>query len=115
LAGANLAGADLTDAYLAGANLAGADLTGANGLLPDGLRPLQILGTRYPLIVRTPGIIQIGCVSHPVAWWLEHYRALGRQEGYTAKQIAEYRGYIALARHWMKLYKILNPEAQIAK
>ena len=105
---ANLSGADLSRADLSGANLYGANLYGAKGLLDNGTTPLQILGTKHAVLVRKPGILQIGCMEHPVAWWLEHYKAVGRSEGYSSKQVAEYRGYIALARRWMKIHGVLE-------
>ena len=60
--------------------------------------------------MRTAGIITIGCESHPVTWWEEHYRALGRKEAYTDAQIDEYHNYIAMAKYWMKLYGVLEEE-----
>ena len=108
LYGANLSGANLYEANLSRANLYGANLYGAKGLLDNGTTPLQILGTKHAVLVRKPGILQIGCMEHPVAWWLEHYKAVGRSEGYSSKQVAEYRGYIALARRWMKIHGVLE-------
>ena len=107
LAGANLSGANLSRANLSGANLSGADLSGAKGLL-NGITPLQISGTKHHLIVREPGYITIGCEHHPVAWWEEHYKALGRREDYTVTQRNEYRNFIALAKYWMKLNGVLE-------
>jgi hypothetical protein len=103
---ANLAGANLTRAHLAGANLAGANLAGAKGLLANGLVPLQILGTRHSLIVCKPGVVKIGCLEHPLAWWEEHYESAGRGEHYSEPQIAEYRAHIAHAREWMEAYGV---------
>ena len=108
LSGADLYGANLSRADLSGDCLSRANLSGAKGLLDNGTTPLQILGSNHAVIVRKPGILQIGCMEHPVAWWLEHYKAVGRSEGYSAKQVAEYRGYIALARHWMKIHGVLE-------
>ena len=61
------------------------------------------------LIVREVGHITIGCEHHPVAWWEKNYRIIGEQQGYSPKQVNEYRNYIAMARYWMKLYRVLEP------
>lgn len=59
--------------------------------------PLQIQGTRHFVVVCAYGKLAIGCMEHEIAWWKEHYRGVGRSEGYTKAQIAEYRNYIELA------------------
>jgi hypothetical protein len=111
LCGANLCGANLCGANLRGANLRGANLCGANGLLPNGVIPLQISSSRDTLIVREPGHITIGCEHHPVAWWEEHYGAIGRANSYTDAQILEYRRHIAYAREWMETNGVLEVPA----
>lgn len=110
LVDADLQGADLRGAYLQRAYLQGAYLQGAAGLLPNGILPLQIGGSRHWIIVRQPGYITIGCHHQPVAWWEEHYAAVGRAEGYTAEQVAEYRSYIDFCREWMKARGVLAVE-----
>ena len=104
-------GADLGGAYLRGADLSGADLSGAYlrgavGLLPDGIVPLQILGTKHFIIVRSPGMITIGCKHHEIAWWREHAVALGKTENYTPAQITEYAAHIEYCAAWMKSYGV---------
>ena len=94
----------LVGAVKGGANLSGADLSDAKGLLPGGVRPLQISGTFHHLIVREAGHITIGCEHHSVEWWEEHYRAVGRRENYSKDQLSEYCKFIALARYWMRLH-----------
>jgi len=111
LGGAYLGGAYLGGAYLGGADLRGADLRGAKGLLPNGITPLQIGGSRDWLTVRTAGYITIGCEHHDVAWWEEHYRAIGRREHYTDEQIAEYAAHIQYAKQWMDRSGVLAPLA----
>ena len=115
LSRADLSGADLSRANLSGADLSGANLSGAEGLLPNGLIPLQIFGTKHALIVKEPGHITVGCEHHPVAWWEEHYAAVGRREDYTATQRNEYRNFIALAKDWMKLNGVLEVSAPDAE
>ena len=107
---ANLTRADLTDADLTGANLTRADLYGANGILPNNITPLQISGTKHDVIVREPGYVTIGCLHKPLMWWEEHYRATGRTEGYSDKQVDEYGEHIAHCRRWMELYGVAEAE-----
>ena len=66
--------------------------------------PLQIQGTKHFICIAAKGILQIGCEAHTIPWWKEHYRAIGRREGYSAVQIKEYANYIELARIWMKIH-----------
>jgi hypothetical protein len=106
LRGADLSGADLGGADLSRADLSGADLRGAVGLLPDGIVPLQILGTKHFIIVRSPGMITIGCKHHEIAWWREHAVALGKTENYTPAQITEYAAHIEYCAAWMKSYGV---------
>ena len=113
LSGANLYRADLSGANPYRADLSGADLSGAKGLL-NGVRPLQISGSSHSVIVRTPGFIAIGCEHHEVAWWEEHYAALGRREAYTEAQLLEYRKHIQYCKEWMQTNGVLEVE-QVAE
>ena len=114
LRGAHLRGADLQGAYLRGAYLQGADLRGAIGLLPDGLTPLQIGGTRHWVIVRQPGYITIGCHHQMLTWWREHYLAMGRKEEYSDAEIAEYAAHIEYCAQWMAAHGVLEVIAEAA-
>ena len=68
--------------------------------------PLQIQGSRHLVYVAGPNIIGVGCVRESAAWWLEHYKAIGRREKYTAAQIAEYKQWLDIAiAHQSKLPK----------
>jgi hypothetical protein len=112
LRGADLRRADLGGAYLRGADLRGADLRGAylrgaEGLLPDGITPLQIIGTRYVLVVRSVGHVTIGCEHHPIEWWEANYAATGRANNYSDAEIAEYRAHIQHAKQWMEAKGVL--------
>ena len=106
LHGADLQGADLQGADLQGADLHGADLHGAKGLLPGGLVPLQIGGSRHWLIVREPGYITIGCHHQSLAWWREHYKATGRTDGYSEAEVAEYAAHIEHCAQWMQAHGV---------
>jgi uncharacterized protein YjbI with pentapeptide repeats len=88
LEGANLEGANLVRAYLYGANLVRANLEGYL---------FQILGSRHAVIVYLDKVV-IGCKSYPVDYWLEHFKAIGRVEGYTEAHVKEYGAYLQLAK-----------------
>ena len=115
LRGADLRGAYLEGAYLEGADLRGAylrgaDLEGAKGITP---KVLQILGSRHPVIVRSYGHITIGCHHKPLGWWEEHYRAIGRTEGYSDIEVEEYGEHIAACRRFMERYSLMvDPQEQ---
>ena len=100
LRGANLRGANLIDAYLIDANLIGAylrgaDLGGANlrGAKGITLPIITINGTAHTLQYIN-GNIKIGCEEHTVQHWIDNYEAIGAENDYTTKQIAEYGRYI---------------------
>jgi UDP-3-O-[3-hydroxymyristoyl] glucosamine N-acyltransferase len=59
--------------------------------------PLFIQGTRHAVSNSKRGYLSIGCVTLTFAEWKKQYRAIGKKEGYTAKQIKEYGAIIALA------------------
>ena len=90
LSGANLSGADLYGADLSGANLSGADLSRADGIK---LPIFNITGTLHPLLYMN-GNIRIGCENHSLTEWVENYKTIGKENGYSEDQICEYGGYI---------------------
>ena len=45
--------------------------------------------------------VQIGCHRNPIAYWLEHYKAIGRTENYTDTQIAEYGILLVAVKEWI--------------
>ena len=59
--------------------------------------PLFIQGTRHGISNSKHGYLSIGCVTLTFAEWKKQFRAIGKREGYTAKQIKEYGAIIALA------------------
>jgi len=95
LSNADLRNADLRCADLGGVNLIGADLTGAN------LKHLIKRGSCHCLIA-TENQIQIGCQISSFDWWLENYAECGRYNGYTKKEIIEYKNYIDEAIKFFK-------------
>lgn len=58
--------------------------------------PLFIVGSRHSLTNARHGYIQIGCHCKTIDWWLENYKDIGKKEGYTEEEIAEYGAYIKL-------------------
>ena len=67
--------------------------------------PLQIQGSRHLLYVGGPDVIGIGCMRHDASWWLEHYKATGRAEGYSLEQVEEYKQWIDVAIEWQSKQK----------
>ena len=59
--------------------------------------PLYIQGTRHPITNSKYGELTIGCHAHPFKYWLKHYKAIGKANGYTKEQIKEYGVLIAAA------------------
>ena len=57
--------------------------------------PPYIQGTRHALTLCSLAQIAIGCHVHDVSDWLKRYKAIGRSEGYTKEQIAEYGRHLA--------------------
>ena len=104
LSGADLSGADLSGAILrrailrradlSGADLSGTDLSGTDlsGAILDATY-ITIIGSRHVLTASSREV-RIGCQSHPIDWWLDHFRAVGRENGYTAEQVEEYGGHL---------------------
>ena len=58
--------------------------------------PYYVQGTRHAVTNCRYGYLAIGCCVHTYAYWIEHAAAIGRANGYTAAQIAEYRAIIQL-------------------
>ena len=104
LGGANLRGANLGGADLSEANLRGADLSGASAQTAMG-DWLRIAGTRHALHALDEDNISIGCMRNTLAWWREHFRECGHENGYTLEQIEEYRMHIEYAAQWLAARK----------
>ena len=62
-----------------------------------GTSPLQIQGSRHTLTECKKGFLQIGCKCYTFEEWELHFEAIGKAEGYSEKQIQEYKLYIDLA------------------
>jgi len=100
LHGANLQEADLHRANLWGANLKGADLHRANleganlqGAYLYGTKILSFQGDQHFAYCHEDRI-RIGCVDRPIKYWVEYYKEIGLDQGYTEQDIEEYGAFI---------------------
>ncbi len=95
LSEADLSRADLSEADLSEANLRGADLRRAN--LSDAIGPFTIGSFGRHMAIAAGGYISIGCKRLTYDKWLEQYEGIGRRNGYTDEEIADYGAWIQLA------------------
>jgi hypothetical protein len=58
--------------------------------------PTQIQGSRHFVTLCSLDQIAIGCHVHDFAYWREHFKAIGKTEGYSKDEVAEYGEYIDL-------------------
>lgn len=92
---ANLSGADLSRTNLSGANLSGANLYGAVGTFALGY-----FGKHHA--IAAGGYISIGCERHTYDEWLESYKKIGEEYGYTPDTIDRYGAWIKMVVKWLK-------------
>jgi hypothetical protein len=58
--------------------------------------PLYIQGSIFSLTNCKYGHIQIGCLCYSYTEWLKNYRKIGKEQGFSVKEIKEYFEYIKL-------------------
>lgn len=46
--------------------------------------------------VNSSELVQIGCHGYPIKRWLKSYKAVGKKEGYSEQEIAEYGAYLRM-------------------
>jgi hypothetical protein len=63
---------------------------------------MQIRGTKHFITTCSHTRIAIGCQTHTVAEWQSGFKAIGKDRGYTADQIAEYALIIEFVASWVK-------------
>lgn len=65
--------------------------------------PLYIQGSKWPAYMSAPDVFTIGCQSHTLEYWGEHYKAIARANG-AEDIIGEYMEYynIAVKRYGKK-------------
>lgn len=108
---ANLSEADLRWANLRWANLSGADLGGANlgwvrwnnAILTNATGAPWHFGLGRHVAIVHEGKISIGCMTETVERWREHYEAVGKTQGYSEAEIAEYGAWIQFVADRLKL------------
>lgn len=81
---ANLYRANLSGANLYGANLRGADLSHCKGVIGF------YLGEHFGFMSLHNQYVKIGCVGHPLDYWLENYRGIGTNNKYSDEMIRRY-------------------------
>lgn len=62
--------------------------------------PPHFAGSRHGIGFASPGIIQCGCITNPVAWWRKNMVRCAEENGYTAEQTVEYQAYLDLLVLW---------------
>jgi hypothetical protein len=67
--------------------------------------PLQIQGSRHFVTLCSMEQIAIGCHVHDFDYWKEHFKAIGRAEGYTVEEVKEYRHHIGTCLAYAKSVK----------
>ena len=77
--------------------------------------PLYIQGTRYWMCWSGGDLVSSGCITKPLAWWLEHVERCAEKNGYTTDQQAEYRLHVEHIAAWMRLYKLDQTETPATK
>ena len=100
LRGADLSMADLREANLRGADLRGADLSEANlrgANLSEAVGPFTVGAFGRHTAIAAGGYITIGCERRTYDEWLVQYEEIGRRNGYTTDEIADYDAWIHLA------------------
>lgn len=106
LSWADLSGADLCEADLRWANLRRADLREVrwnNATLTNTVGAPWHFGLGRHVAIVHEGQISIGCMTEPIEWWLAHYEAVGKTQGYPEAEIAEYGAWIQFVADRLKL------------
>ncbi len=129
---ANLRGAILREANLREADLRGADLRWANLrgaiLRWANLREANLCGAdlreadlfifqfeRHTAYFTLDGSLRIGCRVMLVSDWLKNYQEIGKNEGYSPKQIKAYGGFIKLCAEQLELHTLSSGDAKGAQ
>ena len=66
-----------------------------------GIQPFFIKGSAHTMNECDINTIRIGCEIYSIEYWLENYKTIGWESGYSKAQIKEYGRYL-------KLYKKLR-------
>ena len=88
---ADLSGANLSGADPYGANLSRADL---KETILEGKAILSFQFEKHTAYFYGSDEIRIGCHALPINEWLENHSKIGKEEGYSDKQIEMYGNFI---------------------
>jgi len=66
----------------------------------NGICPYYCIQAPQHTITATLEAITIGCETHAPKHWLENYKQIGKANGYTEEQIAEYGAILFLFKEW---------------
>ena len=106
LKGASLRGADLRRAVLYECDLTGADLTGADLTGADVSHTKDIISfsltKHFGYAWKKEGkiIVKIGCIEHPIEYWVDNAIFIGKENGYTDYEIEIYKAQIELIQKY---------------
>lgn len=64
--------------------------------------PLTIVGSKHIINISSPGIVRVGCYHKPIGEWLNEYEGIGKVEGYSEAEIAEYKSHLDYFNQMMK-------------
>ena len=67
--------------------------------------PLYIQGRRYFMAYVGNGMIQSGCITETVLWWINNVKACAAKYGYSPDEINEYVEYVELMQKWIIRYE----------
>jgi len=64
--------------------------------------PLYIQGTKDSITVCSKNVINVGCQSHSIDFWLDNAKQIGEENNYTPKEIEEYLKYFQFIKSLFK-------------
>jgi hypothetical protein len=77
------------------------------GTIKDGVitrSPILIHGSRYWIGYSGEDLVSSGCITKPLAWWLENVERCAEEHGYTIEEQKEYRMHVEYIAAWMRLH-----------
>ena len=88
------------DARVYGGARVSGDAHVSGSSIVNGVRPYYYIQAPQHTITATLEAITIGCETHAPKHWLENYKQIGKANGYTKEQIAEYGAILSLFKKW---------------
>ena len=74
--------------------------------------PIYIIGTKYFVAYVSGDLVQSGCITKPISWWLENVERCAQEHSYTPTQQKEYRMHVEHVAAWMRLYGYLDTKGE---